>query len=74
MKGGKKVEEIILTKLDNLETKMDKIATDVIPTLKVEVALLTERTSRSAKTYTLIGGIVAVLTSIGVSLAVGLWK
>lgn len=61
-------------KLDKFDEKLDHITSEKIPSILVDVAKITERTSSQAKFYTLIGGGIAVLTSIGVSVAAMLLK
>lgn len=76
-----KVQKLILDKLDNLDSKhdrldakLDHVLSEKIPGILVDVAKITERTSSQTKFFTLIGGGIAVLTSIGVSVAAMMLK
>lgn len=61
-------------KLDKFDEKLDNITSEKIPSILVDVAKITERTSSQARFYTIIGGGIAILTSIGVSVAAMLLK
>ncbi len=74
MKNGKKVEDLILKKLEALDSKVDKLATEKIPGLLVDVAVLNEKTSKTSKLYSIVGGGAAVVLSVGTSIAIALWK
>lgn len=75
------IQKLILDKLDNLDSKHDKldakldhVLAEKIPGILVDVAKISERTSSQAKFYTVVGGGIAVLTSIGVSVAAMMLK
>ena len=61
-------------KLDKFDDKLDKITSEKIPRILVDVARITERTGTQAKLYTSIGGGIAVLLSVGISIAASMWK
>ena len=66
--------EDLHTKHDKLDSKVDKIAEEKLPSILVDVARLNEKTSRDSKLYTLIGGGIAVLISVGSAVAMAIWK
>lgn len=68
MRNGKKVEDLILKRLDNIDRKLDDVLIKEIPQLKLDSAVQIERTSRTAKVITLAGGAIAVLTSLAIAL------
>lgn len=70
----KDVQDLILEQLTRLEEKVDKIATEKLPSILVDVSNLTQESSRSSRLYTLIGGAITVLLSIGTAVAVTLIK
>ncbi len=70
MKNGDKIEKLLIERFDRLETKVDSLRTIEIPNLKTEVALIKERTGRSAKITALVGGAVTLV----VSTAIAYWK
>jgi hypothetical protein len=45
-----------------------------LPEIRTEMAIFKERTSGQAKTYSLIGGVIAVLMSLGISAAAMVFK
>lgn len=75
------MQKLILDKLDTLDKKHDKldakldhVLAEKIPGILVDVAKINERTSHTAKFYTIVGGGIAVLTSLGVSVAAMMLK
>lgn len=71
---SKRTEDMIFAKLDLVDKKLDVIMIERIPAIDKKVAVEAEKNSRSAKTTTLIGGAIAVLTSLLASIVVALWK
>ena len=71
MKNGHKLEEVILKKLELIETKLDEVRTKTIPELQtkfaVEHALAKERVSRDAKIITTVGGIITLAVSSAIA-------
>ncbi len=54
-------EQLLLARLDKLEDKLDKVRTEDIPQIKVDVmAVITENRS-SSKLHAFVGSIVAVI-------------
>lgn len=74
-------QKLILDKIDHLQkqvtsldSKIDNVLADRLPGILVDVATISERTNAQAKFYTIIGGAVAVLMSLGISAAAMLLK
>lgn len=67
MENGKKIEEMILSKLDLIESKLDRVRTEDIPKLKTEMEVIKVKTSNSAKIISGIGGLIAVAVSTAVA-------
>lgn len=68
--NGKKVQELILSKLDSIEREvkegrieMKEVRQVDIPKLKVEMAIVKEKSSNSAKIITAIGGAITIAVS-----------
>lgn len=74
MRSNKRIEDLIFTKLDSVDKKLDVIMIERIPAIDKKVAVESERASRSAKTVAMAGGAIAVLTSLIASIVVALWK
>lgn len=75
------IQKLILDKLDHVEEKMDKlgdkidnITSEKIPNILVSVAKINAKTGHQAKLHTILGGAIAVMTSIGISVAAMLLK
>lgn len=68
-----KVTKIILEKLNCLDRKVDEVRTKDLPGIHTAMSVLRvqveERTGKKATAISAIGGAIAVITSIGVSVA-----
>lgn len=67
MKNGKKIDELILSKLENIEREVKEVRQSDIPKLKLDMAVMKEKTSNSAKIISGIGGLVAVAVSTAIA-------
>ena len=65
--NGKKVQELILVKLENIESELKEVRQKDIPNLKIDMALVKEKSNTSAKIISGIGGILAVGTSMAIA-------
>lgn len=63
MTTSKKIQELILAKLDSIEKEVKQVRTTDIPNLKVEVAVIKTESKSAAKLITSIGAIVAITVS-----------
>lgn len=54
-------EQLLMSRLDKLEEKLDKVRTDDIPQIKVDVMSIVTENRSSSKLHAFIGSIVAVL-------------
>lgn len=68
MKNGKKFEEYLIQKLESIETEVKQVRQQDIPKLKLEIAVVKEKSSNSAKIISAIGGLLAVAVSTAVAL------
>lgn len=68
--NGKKLNELIFSKLESIEKEVKEVRTKDIPNLKIDMAVVKEKSTTSAKIITSIGGLVAV----GISTAVAFLK
>lgn len=57
----------IIERFDRLESKMDKVLEEKLPTLETKVALIEERTSRAAKATAAVGGVITLAVSTAVA-------
>lgn len=64
------VQDLILAELTELRSDIKKIATEKLPNILIDVAVINERSSKANKLYTVIGGAITVLLSIGTAVAV----
>ena len=54
-------EQLLMTRLDKLEEKLDKVRTEDIPKLKIDVTAVMTENKSSSKLHAFIGSIVAVV-------------
>lgn len=68
--------KLLVEKLDSLDKKVDEVRTKDLPNIHTAMGVLKvqveERTGKKAALYSTIGGAIAVVTSIGVSVAVAM--
>lgn len=57
----------VFERFDRLESKMDELRVVDLPNLKIEVALIKERTNRSARIITGVGGLVTLAVSSAIA-------
>lgn len=62
-----KFEDLLLQRLESIESKLDEIRTSSIPKLEKNYAVLKSETSHSAKIITGIGGLIAIAVSTAVA-------
>ncbi len=67
VKNGEKLEKLLIERFDRLEEKVDSLRTIELPNLKTEIALIKERTGRTAKIVTLVGGAVTLVVSTAIA-------
>jgi F420-dependent methylenetetrahydromethanopterin dehydrogenase len=67
MRKEKQFADLIMARLDKLEDKLDKVRTEDLPQVKIDVATLVNETSFSSKIYASIAGSLAILLSAAVS-------
>lgn len=51
-------------RFDRLESKIDKLLEEIVPSLKTEMAVMKEKASSSAKIITGIGGAITLVVSL----------
>ena len=62
------IEKMLVDRFDRLEGKVDKLVEDVVPTIRTEIAVVKTESKSTAKTTSIIvGGRVAVVTSVAVA-------
>lgn len=64
----KKERDLIQAKLEEMHNDLKELREKDIPNLKIEMAVMKERTSHQAKIITGVGGLIAVITSAAVAL------
>lgn len=68
--------KLLIEKLVSFEQKLDKVRTEDLPAIHTAMGVLKvqveERTGKKATLITSIGGVIAVLTSIGSAVAVAM--
>lgn len=67
MATSKRMQELILSKLEVIEKEVKEVRNTDIPNLKIEVAVVKEKSNTSAKIISGIGGILAVGTSVAIA-------
>jgi hypothetical protein len=63
----KKERDLILDRIEEMHKDLKELKEQIVPTLKVEMAVFNERTGHQAKIITGIGGLIAVATSTAVA-------
>lgn len=74
MKNGKKLEDLILQRFDQLEDKVDQIRTQALPKIREEYAGLKAEVKAEAKATskfhgTVWGGITLIVSLVGLAIA-----
>jgi frataxin-like iron-binding protein CyaY len=54
-------EQLLMARLDKLEDKLDKVRTDDIPKIKVDVMAVVTENRSSSKLHAFIGSIIAIV-------------
>lgn len=65
--NGKKVQELILSKLESIEKEVKEVRQIDIPKLKVDMAIVKEKSSNSAKIIAGIGGAITLAVSTAIA-------
>lgn len=65
--SGKKVQEIILSKLNNIEKEVKEVRQTDIPNLAIDIAVVKEKSSSTAKLITLVGGALTLVVSTAIA-------
>lgn len=65
-----KLQDLVLSELQELKKEIKEIRQTDIPNLKIDIAIEKERTSKTARIITGVGGII----SIAVSAAIAKWS
>ena len=70
--------KLLIEKLDSLDLKVDEVRTKDLPAIHTAMGILKvqveERTGKKATLITTIGGVLAVISSIGISVAASMLK
>jgi len=53
-------EELLISRLDKLESKLDAVRTLDIPTIKTDMAILVNENKHQSKLHSFIGSIIAI--------------
>jgi hypothetical protein len=56
-------EKALLSRLDRLEEKLDKVRTEDLPAVKVDVAVLINENKTQSKLHSFIGAVSAIIVS-----------
>lgn len=67
MATSKRLQELILSKLDSIEKEVKQVRTIDIPNLKTEVAVVKEKSTNTAKIITGVGGAITLAVSSAVA-------
>lgn len=65
--NGKKVQELILSKLESIEKEVKEVRQTDIPKLKLDMAVMKEKSSNSAKIITAVGGAITLAVSTAIA-------
>ena len=65
--NGKKIQDIILQKLDRIETAINEVRTKDIPNMKIDIAVVKTESKSSARVVAGIGGAIAIAVSTAVA-------
>lgn len=65
--NGKKVQELILSKLESIEKEVKEVRYKDIPKLQTDIAVVKEKSSNSAKIITAIGGAITLAVSTAIA-------
>lgn len=66
MKNGE-IQQLILTKLNTIESELKEVRQTDIPNIKTDVAVIKTEASTAAKVIAAVGGIVAVVVSTAIA-------
>ena len=70
--------KLLVEKMDSLDHKVDEIRTKDLPAMHTAMGVLQvqveERTGKKATLITAIGGVIAVIMSLGISIVATMWK
>lgn len=64
---SRKIEDIILSEMAEIKQEIKEIRQNDIPNLKIEMAIEKEKSNRTVKLITGVGGAVAVLVSTAIA-------
>lgn len=64
--NGKKIQEIILSKLNSIEEEIKQVRYTDIPNIKTDIAIVKVKTNNYAKIITGIGGAITLLVSTAI--------
>lgn len=56
-----KFEQLLMSRLDRLEEKLDRVRTEDIPTMKTDIMAIVTENKSSSKLHAFVGSIVAVI-------------
>lgn len=64
-------EELILKRMDGIESKLDDVRTKDLPKVKIDMALLIQEGKAKSKLHATIGSVIAFVTSTYIALRYG---